>query len=93
MDPGRQRDHVRRRGHHHDLPSTQVDEVVFILADSRARILVAGSAQASKAANDRERLPDLMAIVVIDGPGDGDLIISMNALRALGTATLIATSG
>ncbi len=72
-------------------PSTQVDEVVFILADSRARILVAeDAAQASKAANDRERLPDLMAIVVIDGPGDGDLIISMNALRALGTATLTA---
>ncbi len=46
-------------------PSTQVDEVVFILADSGARILVAeDAAQASKAANDRDRLPALMAIVV-----------------------------
>ena len=72
-------------------PSTQVDEVVFILADSGARILVAeDAAQASKAANDRDRLPALMAIVVIDGPGDGDLIISMDALRALGAAALAA---
>jgi long-chain acyl-CoA synthetase len=72
-------------------PSTQVDEVVFILADSRARILVAeDAAQASKAANDRERLPDLQAIVVIDGPGDGDLIITLDAFRALGAAALAA---
>ena len=72
-------------------PSTQVDEVVFILADSRARILFAeDAAQASKAANDRDRLPDLMAIVVIDGPGDGDLIITLDALRALGAAALAA---
>ncbi len=70
-------------------PSTQVDEVVFILADSGARILFAeDAAQAAKAANDRDRLPDLMAIVVIDGPGDGDLVISMDDLRALGAAKL-----
>ena len=72
-------------------PSTHVDDVVFILADSRSRILFAEDAdQAAKAANDWDRLPDLMAIVVIDGPGDGDAIITLGALRALGAATLAA---
>ena len=72
-------------------PNTHVDDVVFILADSGSRILFAEDAeQAAKAANDWDRLPDLMAIVVIDGPGDGDRIISIDALRALGAATLAA---
>ena len=72
-------------------PNTNVEDVVFILADSGSRILFAeDTEQASKAANDWERLPDLMAIVVIDGPGDGDRIITIDALRALGTATLAA---
>ena len=68
-------------------PNTHVEDVVFILADSGSRILFAENAdQAAKAANDRDRLPDLMAIVVIDGPGDGDLIITLDALRALGAS-------
>ena len=75
-------------------PNTHVDDVVFILADSGSRILFAENAdQAAKAANDRDRLPDLMAIVVIDGPGDDDRIISMDSLRALGAATLAADPG
>ena len=66
-------------------PNTHVEDVVFILADSGSRILFAEDAdQAAKAANDWERLPDLIAIVVIDGPGDGDRIITMDTLRALG---------
>ena len=45
-------------------PNTNVEDVVFSLADSGARILFAENAdQAAKAANDRDRLPDLIAIV------------------------------
>ena len=72
-------------------PNTNVEDVVFILADSGTRILFAEDAdQAAKAANDRDRLPDLMAIVVIDGPGDDDFIVTMDQLRALGEITLAA---
>ena len=72
-------------------PNTNVEDVVFILADSGARILFAENAdQAAKAANDRDRLPDLMAIVVIDGPGDDDFIVTLDHLRALGEITLAA---
>ena len=46
--------------------------------------------QAAKAVNDRERLPDLIAIVVIAGPGDGDLIVGLDHLRELGRLTLAA---
>ncbi|HSO04001.1 MAG TPA: long-chain fatty acid--CoA ligase [Candidatus Limnocylindrales bacterium] len=72
-------------------PNTNVEDVVFILADSGTRILFAEDAdQAAKAANDRDRLPGLMAIVVIDGPGDDDFIVTMDQLRALGEITLAA---
>lgn len=71
-------------------PNTNVDDVVFILADSRARILFAeDAAQAAKAADNRSQLPDLMAIVLIDGPAAGELI-SVESLRALGVETLAA---
>ncbi|MGV1003448.1 MAG: AMP-dependent synthetase/ligase [Candidatus Nanopelagicales bacterium] len=72
-------------------PSTNEAEVAFMLADSSTKILVAEDAdQAAKALHQREALPELRKIVLIDGEGDGDFVISMAQLRSLGVARLAA---
>lgn len=70
-------------------PSTAEDEVAFVLNDSGTRVLIAeNSQQAAKATSQRDRLPDLMKIVLFDGQGDGDFVITLDDLRALGVARL-----
>ncbi len=75
-------------------PSTGDDDFGYILADSGTRILVAeDQAQADKALHQRDRLPDLSRIVLIDGEGDGDLVMSWAELRALGAEALAGQPG
>ena len=63
-------------------PSTGDDDFGYIMADSGARFLVAeDQKQADKALHQRDRLPDLTRIILIDGEGDGDLVISWAQLR------------
>jgi long-chain acyl-CoA synthetase len=70
-------------------PSTGEDDFGYIVADSAARLLVAeDQGQADKALHQRDRLPDLTRIVLIDGEGDGDFVISWAQLRERGVEAL-----
>jgi long-chain acyl-CoA synthetase len=70
-------------------PSTGEDDFVYIMTDSGARFLIAEDAkQVAKATSQRDQLPDLVKIVVIDGQGDGDFVLSWADLKALGEKKL-----
>ena len=75
-------------------PSTGEDDFGYIMADSGARFLVAEDrAQAEKALAQRERLPDLVGIIQIEGEGDGELVMSWAQLRQRGVDALAADPG
>ncbi len=66
-------------------PSTADDDFAYIMSDSGSRYLIAeDQKQADKALHQRDQLPDLTKIILIDGEGDGDFVISWNQLRQLG---------
>ncbi len=72
-------------------PSTGDEDFGYIVADSGARFLVAeDQKQADKALGQRDRLPELTRIILIDGSGDGDLVISWDDLHQLGAEALAA---
>ncbi len=66
-------------------PSTTPDDVVYILTDSGSRIVFAEDAtQVGKVLEHRADLPDLVRVVVFDGEGDGDLVITLADLEERG---------
>ncbi len=66
-------------------PTTTVDDVGFILHDSGARLVFAeNDAQIAKLRAQREHLPDVIRVITFDGQSDGDWVISMADLEALG---------
>ncbi len=70
-------------------PSTADDDFAYILADSGSRFLIAeDQGQADKALHQRDQLPELTKIILIDGEGDGDFVISWAKLKELGVAKL-----
>ncbi|MCU0300698.1 MAG: long-chain fatty acid--CoA ligase [Candidatus Nanopelagicales bacterium] len=70
-------------------PSTSDDDFSYIMNDSGARFLIAEDAkQAEKALSQRGQIPELTKIILIDGEGDGDFVISWAQLRELGVARL-----
>ena len=72
-------------------PSTRSDDVVFILTDSGSRIVFAeDDAQLAKLHAHRAELPDVEHVVTFDGHADGDWVISLDDLQALGAKHLVA---
>jgi len=70
-------------------PSTLEDDVVFILSDSESRVVFAeNEAQLAKVAVARDKLPDVQKVVLLDGEGDGDWVISLADLERLGAEHL-----
>ncbi|HYN28846.1 MAG TPA: long-chain fatty acid--CoA ligase [Dermatophilaceae bacterium] len=70
-------------------PSTAVDDMAFILFDSDARIVFAeDDVQIGKLRAKREHLPDLVRVVTFDGETDGDWVLGMADLEALGARYL-----
>ena len=70
-------------------PTTAVDDVAFILFDSDARIVFAeDDAQIAKLRAQREHLPDLVRVITFDGETDGDWVLGMADLEALGARHL-----
>jgi long-chain acyl-CoA synthetase len=66
-------------------PSTEQDDVAFIVADSGSRVVIAEDAdQLAKLRASREKLPDVQKVVLIDGEGDGDWVMSWRELARLG---------
>jgi len=70
-------------------PSTMAADVAYILADSECRVVFAEDAeQLEKIKAHKSELPHLNKVVVFDGPGDGDWVITLNDLIALGEKRL-----
>ncbi|HEX6886471.1 MAG TPA: long-chain fatty acid--CoA ligase, partial [Candidatus Nanopelagicales bacterium] len=70
-------------------PSTADDDFSYIMNDSGARYLIAeNQKQADKAVSQRDQIPELTKIILIDGEGDGDFVMSWAQLRDLGVAKL-----
>src|SRR5829696_3091434 len=70
-------------------PSTMADDVAYILADSDSRIVFAeDDEQVAKLREKHSELPSIGKVVVFEGTTDGDWIISLDDLQALGEAYL-----
>jgi long-chain acyl-CoA synthetase len=66
-------------------PSTGEEDVAYILADAGVVILFAeDETQVAKIRNTKDQLPNLRKLIVIDGAGDGDWVISTAELIKLG---------
>ena len=70
-------------------PSTADDDFGYIMADSGSRFLVAEDRkQADKALSQRDQMPELTKVILIDGEGDGQDVLSWAQLRELGVKKL-----
>lgn len=66
-------------------PSTMAEDVAYILSDSECRVVFAeNEEQVAKLKAHKSELPHLEKVVVFDGPGDGDWVITLDDLVALG---------
>ena len=75
-------------------PTTNARDVAFIVADSGSRIVFAeNQIQVDKLLAHRADLPDVTKVVIIDGHGDGDFVITLDELEALGERLLLASPG
>jgi len=71
-------------------PSTAPDDVVYILTDSGSRVVFAEDAtQVAKVLEHADQLRDLVSVVVFDGEGDGDRVITLGELEERGRALLV----
>src|SRR4051794_10929636 len=74
-------------------PSTNAEDVAYILADSECRVVFAEDAgQLAKLQERRSELPHLDKVVLLDGDGDGDWVITLADLDQLGKEKLEAES-
>src|SRR5271170_5198741 len=70
-------------------PSTNGDDTAYILADSASRVVFAeDDTQLEKITEQRGDLPDLAKVVVFEGSGDGDSVITLDELAELGAKRL-----
>ncbi len=75
-------------------PSTNAEDVAYILADSECRVVFAeDDSQLAKLKERRSELPHLDKVVLLDGHGDGDWVITLAELEALGKEKLEAEPG
>ena len=72
-------------------PSTDQADVAFIVADSGSRFVFAEDAdQLAKLVAARDQLPDVDKVILVDGEGDGDWVISWRDLARIGADHLRA---
>lgn len=70
-------------------PTTNAGDVAYIVANSGSRVVVAeNQAQLDKLLEHRAELPDVEKVVMIDGSGDGDWVITLAELEQLGKQLL-----
>ena len=70
-------------------PSTNAEDTAYILADSGSKIVFAeDDAQLKKLTERRDDLPNLEKVVVFDGAGDGDWVITLDDLADQGAKYL-----
>ncbi len=72
-------------------PSTGEDDFAYIMNDSGSRFLVAeDQSQADKALSQGDKIPALEKIILIEGQGDGDKVLSWAEFESLGANALVA---
>ena len=70
-------------------PSTNAEDTAYILGDSESRIVFAeDDEQIAKLVGHKAELPHVAKVVTFDGTADGDWIIGLDDLAALGAAYL-----
>jgi long-chain acyl-CoA synthetase len=70
-------------------PTTNSEDAAFILSDSGSRIVFAeDDAQIAKVRERRDQLPDVTRVVTFDGAADGDWVLGLSDLQALGARYL-----
>jgi len=70
-------------------PTTIAADVAYIVANSGSRVVVAEDQnQVNKLLEHRAELPDVAKVVIIDGNGDGDWVITLNELEQRGKQLL-----
>ena len=71
-------------------PTTNAGGTAYILADSECRVVFAeDTGQLAKLTERRAELPNLTKVVLFDGPGDGDWVITLADLAELGQKYLL----
>ncbi|CAA0131026.1 Long-chain-fatty-acid--CoA ligase FadD15 [Mycolicibacterium vanbaalenii] len=71
-------------------PTTNARDVAFIVANSGSRIVIAeDQTQVDKLLERRAELPDVERVVIVDGEGDGEFVITLDQLEKLGTQLLV----
>ena len=72
-------------------PTTLPDDVAYIVSDSGSKVVIAeDSTQVEKLRAHRASLPEVSQVVIIDGEGDGDWVITLSELEERGQARLEA---
>jgi long-chain acyl-CoA synthetase len=70
-------------------PTTIAGDVAYIVANSGSRVVVAeDQTQVDKLLEHRAELPNVQKVVIIDGTGDGDWVITLHELEQLGKQAL-----
>ncbi len=70
-------------------PSSMSSDVAFILADSESRVVFAeDDSQVAKLREVRSEIPLVTAVVVFDGSGDGDWVLSLDDIATRGNELL-----
>lgn len=70
-------------------PTTHSEDVSYILSDSGTVIVFAeDESQLAKIKEDKDNLPDVRKVILMEGKGDGDWVLSWDELRELGRAKL-----
>jgi long-chain acyl-CoA synthetase len=74
-------------------PSTKAADVAYILSDSECRVVFAeDEEQVAKLKEHRSELPHLDKVVLFDGAGDGEWVITLEDLSTLGDKHLVENS-
>jgi long-chain acyl-CoA synthetase len=75
-------------------PSTNAEDTAYILSDSECRVVFAeDDEQIAKLRDHKAELPHLAKVVTFDGTTDGDWVIGMDDLAAMGEAYLAEHPG
>jgi long-chain acyl-CoA synthetase len=70
-------------------PTTMASDVAYIVSNSGSRVVLAENRiQVDKLLSHRAELPEVSKVVVIDGNGDGDWVITLAELEQLGKQML-----
>ncbi|MGB8389858.1 AMP-dependent synthetase/ligase [Mycobacterium sp.] len=70
-------------------PTTNAPDVAYIVANSGSRVVVAeNQTQVDKLLEHRAELPDVSKVVIIDGNGDGEWVMTLAELEQLGKQLL-----